>query len=165
MANKIKKYLKEVVIFSIIFIVFINIISMYKSTDLNQVPLDLNTIKLYDNSKYKIDISKPIMVHFWATWCPICKVEASNIQTISENYQVISIAVQSGSNKDIEKYMKENSVDFMVINDKDGSLAKKYNIGVFPTTVIYDKNGDIAFSDVGYTSTLGLWLKMMWTDL
>jgi len=104
------------------------------------------------------------MIHFWATWCPICKAEASNIQTISENFQVITVATQSGNDKEINKYQKDNGVNFKVINDKDGSISKYIGIRAFPTTLIYDKNTNIVFSDVGYTSTLILWLKMLWAS-
>ena len=39
-----------------------------------------------------------------------------------------------------------------------------FNISVFPTTIIYDKNRDIVFSDVGYTTTPGLCLRMKWAN-
>ncbi len=162
MKSKIKKYIKEFMLFAIFIFIASNAISLYRSSDLNTPKLNLETVTLINNKNYTIDKSKPIMIHFWATWCPICKVEASNIQKISENFQVITIAVQSGSDAKIEKYQKENSVNFMVINDEDSSLAKQFNISVFPTTIIYNKNGKAVFSDVGYTSTWVLWLKMLW---
>jgi thiol-disulfide isomerase/thioredoxin len=165
MKNKIKKYLKEISIFFILIFIMSNAISLYRSTDLNKIPLELSKVSLIENKHYTIDKTKPIMIHFWATWCPICKTEASNIQTISKNFQVISIATQSGNDDKIKSYQKENGVDFMVINDIDGSLSKKFNISVFPTTIIYDKNQKVAFSDVGYSSTWSLWLKMIWARL
>ncbi len=165
MINKLKKYTKETILFFILIFIMSNAISLYRSTNLNKVPLELSKISLIENKYYTIDKTKPIMIHFWATWCPICKTEASNIQTISKNFQVISIATQSGNDNEIKKYQKENDVDFMVINDIDGSLSKKFNISVFPTTIIYDKNQKVAFSDVGYSSTWSLWLKMLWVNL
>jgi len=165
MKNKIKKYTKEIVVFSIFIFIISNIISFYRSTNLSKTPLMLSSVELINEESYIIDTSKPIMVHFWATWCPICKVEASNIQKISENFQVITIATQSGDDKQIKKYQKENEVNFMVINDKDGLLSKSANITVFPTTIIYDKNQKMVFADVGYTSTWSLWLKMFWANL
>ena len=162
---KIKKYLKELVLFALFIFIASNAISLYRSADLDTRKLSLSTVNLINNKSYTIDTSKPIMIHFWATWCPICKVEASNIQKISENFQVITIAVQSGSDTKIEKYQKEHSVNFMVINDKDSSLAKQFNISVFPTTIIYNKNGKAIFSDVGYTSIWVLWLKMLWANI
>jgi len=164
MKNRIKKYTKEIIVFSMLIFIMSNVISFYRSTNLSKAPLMLSFVELINNQSYTIDTSKPIMVHFWATWCPICKVEAPNIQKISENFQVITIAIQSGNDGQIKKYQKEHGVDFMVINDKYGSLTKSAGVSVFPTTIIYDKNQKIVFADTGYTSTWSLWLKMLWAN-
>ncbi len=36
------------------------------------------------------------------------------------------------------------------------NLADKFNIEIFPTTLIYDSDGILRFSEVGYTTTVGL---------
>lgn len=126
------------------------------------MPLQLSTITLHNNTQYTINKSKPILIYFWATWCPVCKAIGPNIQRISEDFQVLSIASQSGSNEDIKNYLKKQRLDFKAVNDEDGSLTKKIGITMFPTTIIYDKNQNVIFSDVGYSSTWSLWLKMLW---
>jgi len=153
MKEKIKHYIKEVVLFVVVMTIFANIISFYKANNLIKQPLNIN---------YEFKSDKPILIHFWATWCPTCKLEASNIQQISQNYEVLTIAVNSGSNKDIKKYMDERGLTFKFINDADGYFAKKFNISAYPTTFIYDKHKNLVFSDVGYTSTIGLYLRMWW---
>lgn len=105
-----------------------------------------------------------MVLHFWATWCPICKLEASNIQNISKSYKVITIAVNS-KKKDIKNYLKKNNLDFIVIDDYNNQISKDFNISVFPTTLIYDKNKNLIFSEVGYTSTFGLKLRLWWIEL
>lgn len=160
-----KKYIKEIVSFVIILTILANIVSYYKSTDLNKDTLDLTTIKLLDDTLYTLDKQKPILIHFWATWCPICDVEASNIQKISNNFEVITIAVDSTSTTEIKNYLEKNNLNFKVVNDLDKQYAKKFNISVFPTTFIYDKNKKLVFSEVGYTSTIGLYLRMIWASL
>ncbi len=104
------------------------------------------------------------MIHFWATWCPACKLEASNIENISKTYQVITVAVNSGSDAEINTFLKEKKLSYDVINDNEGKFASKFSISSFPTTFIYDKDGEIKFSEVGYTSTLGLRLRMWLAD-
>ncbi|MGB5918520.1 redoxin domain-containing protein [Arcobacter sp.] len=92
---------------------------------------------------------------------PICKLEAANIEKISKEYEVITIAVQSGSKEEIQKYLKQNNLTFKVVNDDDGFYSQKFNIKGFPTTFIYDKNKKLRFSEVGYTSTVGLYARML----
>ncbi len=156
MKSKLKHYLKEIISFIVMLVIIANIVSFYKSMDLNKAKFDIKNISLDD---------KPILVHFWSTWCPTCKIEASNIQTISQSYNVLTIAVQSGNDTKIKKYLDDNNLDFKVINDKDSFYSKKFNIEVFPTTLIYDKNKKLIFSEVGYTSTIGLQLRMWWASL
>ena len=165
MKEKIKHYAKEIAIFIIVMTLFANGLSLYKSTSLNNSALEMNTITLIDNSVYSCNNDKPTLIHFWATWCPTCKVEASNIQTISKSYEVITIAVKSGTKEEINTWLSENSYDFKVINDNTGILSSKFKVAAFPTTFIYNKNKELVFSDVGYTSTIGLYLRMWWASL
>ncbi|ADG93859.1 alkyl hydroperoxide reductase/ Thiol specific antioxidant/ Mal allergen [Arcobacter nitrofigilis DSM 7299] len=161
MKDKIKKYLKEGIIIVLMLIIAMNGISYYKSLDLNKDRLDINTFTLLDGKTYDIPKDKPVLIHFWAAWCPICKVEASNIEKISKEYEVITIAVQSGSKEEIQKYLKDNKLTFKVVNDEDGLYSQKFNIKGFPTTFIYNKDKKLRFSEVGYTSTIGLYIRML----
>ena len=165
MKSKIKHYMKEILFFAVLTIILANAISLYKSQDLSQKPLDIQNFKLIDHQEYKIPDKKPIMIHFWATWCPVCKVEASNIDYIAKHFNVVTIAVNSKNNADIQKYMQKNHYSFKVVNDNNGMLSSKFHIAGFPTTFIYGKNKKLLFSDVGYTSTLSLYLKMWWASL
>ena len=154
MKAKIKHYLKEFILFVIFITVSTNVISLYKSVELNKEPLSIN---------YTFKEKKPILVHFWATWCPVCKVEAPNIQTLSKYYNVITIAVKSDK-QEIARYMQQNNLDFNVIDDRDGKIAQRFNIAVYPTTFIYNKEKKLIFSEVGYTSTFGMWIRLLWAE-
>jgi len=165
MRDKIKKYIKEIALFFLVMTIFANAISLYRSSDLNKESLQLENITLINNLSYTLKKDRPTLIHFWATWCPICKAEASNIQTISEHFEVLTIALNSGSDSELMEYLQSRDLNFNVINDKSGSISQKYGVSVFPTTIIYDKNADVVFSDVGYTSTFGLWLRMWWADI
>lgn len=155
MKNKLLKYIKEILLFVLSMIVFANGISLYRSINLTKEPLSYSL---------HVENNKPIMIHFWATWCPVCKAEIDNIQRISQEYQVITIAVKSGSDKDIQSYLDKNELNFKVINDSNGVLAQEFGVNIYPTTFIYDKNKNLAFSDVGYTSTWALILRMLWAS-
>ena len=161
MKDKIKKYFKETVIFVVMLTIAMNALSYYRALDLNKENLNIESFKLLNNTEYSIPKNKPIIVHFWATWCPTCKFEASNIEKISKDYEVITIAVQSGSIKEIQEYLDENNLTFKVVNDEDGFYSRKFNIKVFPTTLIYDKERNQKFSEVGYTTTAGLYSRML----
>ncbi len=162
--KKLKHYTKEIITFLIFMTIVTNALSLYKSSDLNKNALQPINITLLNNENYKYPDEKPLLIHFWATWCPTCKIEASNIQTISENFEVLTIAVNSGNSEKIQKYMHERELNYKVFNDENGFFAKEFKISAYPTTFIYDKDKNLVFSEVGYTSTWGLLLRMWWVS-
>jgi len=160
MKEKLKHYIKEIFLFFIFITIVTNILSFYRSGELNKEKLQESSFTLIDSTNYNIQKNKPIVIHFWATWCRTCKMEASNIDRLSKDFQIITIAVKSGNNDEIKKYMDEHELNYKVVNDKDGFYARKFKISAYPTTFIYDKNQELIFSEVGYTSTVGLWLRL-----
>jgi len=156
--STIKKILQEIIVVMILLFILSSIMSYIRQpanlhTTFPQTNSQLIDGNYFQTSKIK---GKPLLVHFWALWCSVCKLEASNIQTLSEDYEVLTIAVNSGSNETLNQYMKENGFNFKVINDTHGQWAKEFNIEVFPTTFIYDSEGKLDFTEVGYTTTVGL---------
>ena len=60
--------------------------------------------------------------------------------------------------------MQEHALNFKVLNDADGAWAKKFKIEVYPTTFIYDAKGKLRFTEVGYTTTVGLLARLEWVE-
>ncbi|MEN8167745.1 MAG: protein disulfide oxidoreductase [Pseudomonadota bacterium] len=106
----------------------------------------------------------PILIHFWATWCPVCGLEADNINGLVGDYPLITIAMNSGSHAEIHKYLREQDLTFPVISDPDGVLSAVWGVRAVPTTFILDKDGNIRFVTVGYTSSLGLRARLWLAD-
>lgn len=158
---KIKHYFKELIYFIVLMTIFANAISLYKSRSLNRTPLTIKSFDLVDGTKYILKNDKPVLIHFWATWCPTCKLEASNIEFLSNYFEVITIAVNSGIDKELQQYQNSNNHTYKTVNDTTSELASKFNIVAFPTTFIYDKHGELSFADVGYSSLLSIYIKML----
>lgn len=105
-------------------------------------------------------IDKPVLVYFWASWCRICRWEQGAIQSIATTRPVISIAMQSGSDAQVSAYVTRHDLRFPVINDEDGSLSRRFGVKVVPTTFIVDGQGNITFTEVGYTTGPGLHIRL-----
>jgi len=163
----IKKIVKEIAILAVMVLVISNVLSYMRQPDPSDIHLPQLNAVLIDGKQLEIKNleGRPLMIHFWATWCPTCKAEADNIQRLSKYYNVVTIAVKSGSDEALNKYMQGRDFNYRVINDTEGRLAHIYRIEAFPTTFIYDRKGEIVFTEVGYSSTLGLALRMWWAGL
>ena len=88
------------------------------------------------------DTRRPLLVHFWATWCPVCKFEQQSIQTINEDHPVITIAMQSGEAEEVIAYMRQEKLQFPVINDPEGMLAQGFGVRAVPSSFIIDRNNN-----------------------
>ena len=161
---KIKSTIKEITIILVLLFIVINIISYIRAPDLGSKHLPQTDAKLIDGSTFSIQKGKPLIIHFWALSCPACKLEAPNIETVSKAYDVLTIAVNSGSDENVLAYMKEHGLHFKVLNDVNGAWTTEFNIKVYPTTFIYDAKGELRFTEVGYTTTAGLLARLEWIE-
>lgn len=110
--------------------------------------------------------ARPVLVHFWATWCPICRAEQGSIAAIAHDHpEVITIAMQSGKPAEVASYLREQGVEFPVLNDADGSLSSAWGVHGVPASFIVAPDGQIRFVEVGYTTSLGLRLRLWWAGI
>ena len=156
----LKSILKEVLIVGVIIFILSNIISYIRSPALASTQLPHIEVQLLDGSHYRVKEGKPLVLHFWATWCPACKLEASNIESISKQYEVLTIAVNSGNDRELKKYINKYGYSFKVLNDTEGRWASQFKVEAYPTTFIYDSKGILKFTEVGYSTTAGLLARL-----
>jgi len=109
---------------------------------------------------------RAVLIHFWATWCPVCNLENDNIQTISKDYKVLNIAIQSGSDLEIQAHAEENNMRLdNIINDQSGSISRLFGVKGTPSSFFINTKGKIQFTEVGYVTTLGYRLRLWWASL
>lgn len=108
--------------------------------------------------------NKPILVHFWATWCPVCELENSNIASLVGDYQVVTIASWSEGATNVAEYLSQKKLDMPVIVDEDGEWAKLYGVNAVPKSFFIDSKGLIRFIESGYTTEAGLRLRLWWLE-
>ena len=102
----------------------------------------------------------PLLLHFWGTWCPVCRQEAGNLERVARHYRVLTVAVNSGSPDEIRRWMKARGLDYPVLADPTGRWAQRFDVTVYPSSFIYDASGKLRFVETGYTTTLGLLARL-----
>ena len=105
--------------------------------------------------------ARPVLVHFWAIWCPICRTDQGVIEAIARDRpDVITVAMQSGKQQEVMRHMREQGLSFSVINDPDGSISHAWGVNAVPASFIISPDGRIRFIEVGYTTGIGLRLRL-----
>ena len=110
---------------------------------------------------------QPVLVHFWATWCPVCRAEQDAIEALAKDYPTITVAMQSGEASAVAAHLNKEALSFPVLNDPDGAISAQWGVRAVPTSFVVDGAGRIRFVEVGYSTGLGLrarlWLARAWT--
>ena len=109
-------------------------------------------------------LGKPLLVHFWASWCGICRLEESTIVSLSRKYRVITIAMQSGNADAVRGYMEKRKLKMPVVVDERGILARRYGVNAVPVSFIVDGHGRIRNVTRGYSTWIGLRLRLWYAS-
>jgi len=96
---------------------------------------------------------KPVLINFWATWCPPCRAEMPYLQQIYEEWSVKGLALSTinigESSSQVEEFLQSYELSFPVLLDTKQDVSQEYNIRGIPTTFFIDKDGVIQDIKVG----------------
>ena len=107
---------------------------------------------------------QPVVLYFWAEWCPICKVQQGAISDVMRDAPVLTIATQSGNAEAVKQALIARQLPWLTAVDERGALWRSYGLSGVPTTIVLDAKGHISSVSVGYTSAWMLRLKLWWAS-
>ncbi len=107
----------------------------------------------------------PVAVYFWADWCPICKAQQGSISGLAEDWPVLTVAMQSGDAADVAKVLTERGLPWPTVVDEDGAISTRYGLAGVPALAVIDAEGRLRSVAVGYTTQLGMQLRLWWAKV
>ncbi|MFT6989680.1 MAG: thiol-disulfide isomerase/thioredoxin [Paraglaciecola sp.] len=96
---------------------------------------------------------KPLVIHFWATWCPYCKKLQPGLETLYQKYQadglqMIAISLREDEGATPQKELDSRGMTFKTLINGDEVAMNLFSVSGTPTTVFIDKAGHV----IGSTS-------------
>ena len=126
-------------------------IPSFKETDMN-------------GNKYSLKelAGKIVVLNFWFINCPPCRKEIPDLNEVVESFKdnkdVVFIAVALDEKRDIQDFLKANPFTYSII-DNGRYIAQRYNVTSYPTHVVLDRQGKVAFHTSGLAMNTVLWVK------
>lgn len=92
-------------------------------------------------------VGKPVMMFFWASWCPFSNAGAPAVSQIAAaNPKVTFVGVAGRSDVgSMEAFVSKYNMSFTNLNDADGSLWARFNVPWQPAYLFYRPDGSSTF--------------------
>ncbi len=100
---------------------------------------------------------KPVLLNFWATWCPPCRKEVPDLQKFHEQYgdKITLLGINFGEEaQDVRAFMKRYAATYPTLMDANGKVFVLYQLTGLPTSFWVDQQGIVR----------GMWLGAMKTE-
>lgn len=119
-------------------------------------------LKGLDGKTYSTaDVSGPLVINFWASWCGPCKIEGPELVKLYEKYggnvQIYAVNITTSDSIDgARSFAKEYGFKFPVLLDTDDVVTKQYNVQAIPTTYFVNEDGVIVDKITGFSGAKDL---------
>lgn len=98
---------------------------------------------------------KVVILDFWATWCPPCRMEIPHFQELYEEYgdsglEIVGVALDKGGASTVGPFAREMGITYPVVMGNTEVASLYGGVRAIPTTFIIDRDGVIVSKAVGY---------------
>lgn len=90
-----------------------------------------------------------VVINFWASWCPPCRAEMPALQEVYENtrereLEILAVNTTYQDNEaDAVALVDEMGLDFTILLERTGEMARLYQLRAMPSTFFIDREGII----------------------
>ena len=97
---------------------------------------------------------KPVIVEFWATWCPICEELLPRMEAAQEKFGdkaefiVVAVAVNQ-SKKSVRRHLDKHPMPFTFLWDGNGAAVRAFQAPSTSYIAVLDASGKVVYTGVG----------------
>lgn len=106
---------------------------------------------------------KVVLVNFWATWCPPCRKEMPDLDTLSKRFAKKGLVVLSISDEDASRlnpYLATNKITYPILMDPGRKVTESFHVDGIPKSFIFDREGKLVAQSIDMR-TMNQFLAML----
>lgn len=156
-------WLKQLLFMLVVLTVFSAALDVWRSRDIStdQLPnIQATTVQGDKVDLLAMSHKQPVLLYFWGSWCPVCSFVSPSVDIAASQYPVITVAMNSGTDEKVRKYLQHKGYDFAVVNDPRGEISQQWSMQLTPTLLVI-KDGELAYYTSGFTSLPGIWWRVL----
>jgi len=106
---------------------------------------------------------KKVLLHFWATWCGVCKAELPSLRGLARNLApdeaLVTVVEDSEDVEAVRRFAAKHQLSYPILLG-ERAVLRAYGVGAFPTNYYLNGDGSIASTSVGISTRLGMAMRL-----
>ncbi len=94
---------------------------------------------------------KVVLLNFWATWCPPCRKEMPDLETLNQQFKDQGLVILAISDEDagkVKPFIAQQKVTYPILLDPGRKVNELFQIEGIPKTFVYDRNGKLVAQSI-----------------
>ena len=94
---------------------------------------------------------KVVVVNFWATWCPPCRKEMPDLETLYKQFKdqgLVILAISDEDGSKVRPFVAEQKVTYPILLDPGRKVNELFQIEGIPKTFVYDRGGKLVAQSI-----------------
>jgi peroxiredoxin len=94
---------------------------------------------------------KVVLVNFWATWCPPCRKEMPDLETLFNKFKGQGLVVLAISDEEAAKvtpFIAERKISYPILLDPGRKANSRFEVEGIPKSFVYDRAGKLVAQSI-----------------
>lgn len=145
--------MKRTKFFSLVLAVFLSCFNpsvIFSQENITGAPdFTLPSIEGVEHTLSQFQGKNPVLLVFFATWCPPCNREVPHLVEIENQYggrglKILAVNIAEPQ-ETVERFIQEKEINYTVLLDRKGKVADQYHVTGIPANFLIDKQGEVVF--------------------